>query len=102
MRTKKGWGKRERYGKGLLLPIHTPWQRTRHQKGATHKRTQVPNPLIGYQGLGALNALRHPRVLSGAVVTARTIEIIWSNWVQTYKGLSTKEPKEKNTRFAFL
>ena len=28
--------------------------------------------------------------------------MLWSNWVQTYKGLSTKEPKEKNTRFAFL
>ena len=60
------------------------------------------NPLVGYQDLGALNALRHPRVLSGAVVTARTTEMLWSNWVQTYKGLSMKEPKEKNTRFAFL
>ena len=59
----------------------------------------MPNPLVGYQDLGAL---RHPRVLSGAVVIARTAEMLRSNWVQTYKGLSTKEPKEKNTRFTFL
>jgi ribosomal protein L21 len=35
-----------------------------------------------------------PRVLSGAVVTARTIETLRSNKVQSYKGSSTEEPKD--------
>jgi hypothetical protein len=34
--------------------------RDRASKEATHKRAQVPKLLIGYQDLGALNALRHP------------------------------------------
>jgi len=43
-----------------------------------------------------------PRVLSGAVVTARTTEMLRSKKVQAYKSLSTIEPKEGNTRFTFL
>ena len=62
----------------------------------------MPNPLVGYQDLGALNALRHPRVLSGAVVTARTTEMLRSNWAQAYKGLSIIEPQEGDVGFTFL
>jgi hypothetical protein len=38
----------------------------------------VPKLLVGYHDLVALNALRHPKVLSGAVVTARTKETLQS------------------------
>jgi hypothetical protein len=51
--------KREKRG-GLLLPTHTPWQKARHQRGATCKRTRVLKLLVGYHDLGAQNALRHP------------------------------------------
>jgi hypothetical protein len=59
-RTKRGWNGEEKSRGGLLLPIHTSQQKTRQWKGATHKRTRVPKQLVGYQDLGALNALRHP------------------------------------------
>jgi hypothetical protein len=36
-----------------------------------------------------------PRVLSGAVVTARTKEMLWSEQVQAYKGLGMTEPKRR-------
>jgi hypothetical protein len=58
---------------------------------------------VGYHNLGALNALDISLVLSGAVVTARTEEMLQSKTVQTYKGLSTTEPKtEIGTGFTFL
>jgi len=53
----------------------------------------VPNPLVGYQDLGALNALRHPRVLSGAVVTARTTEMLWSNLGTNIQGFKHERTK---------
>ena len=52
--------RREEKGGCLVLPIHTQWQETGHQKGATHKRTRVLKLLVGYHDLGALNELRHP------------------------------------------
>jgi hypothetical protein len=86
-----------------LLPKHTSRQKTRHQKGVTHKRTQVLKLFVGYHNLGALNALDISKVLSGAVVTARTKEMLRLKMVQTYKGLSTTEPMtERGTRFTFL
>jgi hypothetical protein len=79
---------------GLLLPIHMPWQKARHRIGVTHKRSRVLKLLIGYHNLGALNALDISRVLSGAIVTTRTEEMLWSKTVQAYKGSSTGEPKD--------
>jgi hypothetical protein len=86
--------KRREKRSGLLLPMHTSQQKTRHRKGATHKRTQVLKLFVGYHNLGALNALDISQVLSGAVVTARTEEMFRSKTVQTYKGLSMTEPKD--------
>jgi hypothetical protein len=58
---------------------------------------------VGFHNLGALNALDIPQVLSSAVVTARTKEMLQSKTVQTYKGLSTTEPKtERGIGFTFL
>jgi hypothetical protein len=68
--------------------------KARHRRGATHKRSRVLKLLVGYHNLGALNALDISRVLSGAVVTARTKEILQSKMVQAYKGSSTGEPKD--------
>jgi hypothetical protein len=85
--------RREKRG-SLLLPIHTSWQKIMHQKGVTHKRTRVLKLFVGYHNLGALNALDISQVHSGAVVTARTKEMLGSKMVQTYKGSSTKEPKD--------
>jgi hypothetical protein len=89
------WGvKRREKRDGLLLPIHTSWQKTRHRKGATHKRTRVLKLFVGYHNLGTLNALDISRVLSGAVVTARTKEILRAKTVQAYKDSSTGGPKD--------
>jgi hypothetical protein len=55
----------------------------------------VPERLVGYHDLGALNALDISQVLSGAVVTARTKEILRSKMVQAYKGLGTTKPKDR-------
>jgi hypothetical protein len=85
--------RREKRG-GLLLPIHMPWQKVRHRRGVTHKITRVLKLLVGYHNLGALNALDISRVISGAAVTARTIEMLWSKNVQAFKGSSTEEPKD--------
>jgi hypothetical protein len=54
----------------------------------------VPERLVGYHDLGALNALDISQVLSGVVVTTRTEEILRSKMVQAYKGLGTTKPKD--------
>jgi hypothetical protein len=101
-RVERGVKRREKRS-GLLLPIHTSRQKMRHRKGVTHKRTRVLKLFVGYHNLGALNALDISQVLSGAVVTVRTKEMLRSKTVQTYKGLSMIEPKtERGIGFTFL
>jgi hypothetical protein len=76
------------------------FQYTRHGKrrgiegNDTRKDTSVPERLVEYHDLGALNALDISQVLSGAVVTARTEEMLRSKTVQAYKGLGTTKPKD--------
>jgi hypothetical protein len=48
---------------------------------------RVPQP-------GCTKCTSISQVLSGAVVTTRTEEMLWSKMVQSYKGSSTEEPKD--------
>jgi hypothetical protein len=69
-----------------------PWRKARHRRGMAQRVLKL---LVGYHNLGALNALDISQVLSGAVVTTRTKEMLWSKMVQAYKGSSTEEPEDR-------